>query len=225
MGAPDDETMALKVQLKDLLLKRENIEGDIALRAERLEVSGVGRTGSLVDKEGFPRADVDIASIRTDRRRLTELTNDHKALTKAMDQLLQQLHATQKPQNGHAQPHTPSSSRPAQRSEAIVEPAAPSASQLAHSRPFAKIDEVSEHSPASTAGLQVGDLLVGIGDVFLADSSPQEAMAQVASTVRRSRDTELVVLVLRRGLEVTVQLKPSMWAGAGLLGCHIVPLH
>ena len=183
MGAPDDETMALKVQLKDLLLKRENIEGDIALRAERLEVSGVGRTGSLVDKEGFPRADVDIASIRTDRRRLTgcvsfrmlpdslaavliytdevsrclhaELTNDHKALTKAMDQLLQQLHATQKPQNGHAQPHTPSSSRPAQRSEAIVEPAAPSASQLAHSRPFAKIDEVSEHSPASTAGLQV----------------------------------------------------------------------
>ena len=71
MGAPDDETMALKVQLKDLLLKRENIEGDIALRAERLEASGVGRTGSLVDKEGFPRADVDIASIRADRRRLT----------------------------------------------------------------------------------------------------------------------------------------------------------
>ena len=36
---------------------------------------------------------------------------------------------------------------------------------------------------------------------------------------------ELVVLVLRRGLEVTVKLKPSVWAGAGLLGCHIVPLH
>ena len=32
--------------------------------------------------------------------------------------------------------------------------------------------------------LQVGDLLVGIGDVCLADSSPQEAMAQVASIVR-----------------------------------------
>ena len=166
-----------------------------------------------------------------------ELTNDHKALTKAMDQLLQQLHATQKPQNGHAQPHISESSRPAQRSEAMTEPAAHSASQLAHSRPFAKIDQVSEHSPASTAGLQVicsplcgvclacklkqgimtltmcshpatshvyckgrrctlplgdhdthgvqvGDLLVGIGDVFSADSSPQEAMAQVASIVR-----------------------------------------
>ena len=32
--------------------------------------------------------------------------------------------------------------------------------------------------------LQVGDLLVGIGDVLLADSSPQEAMAQVASIVQ-----------------------------------------
>ena len=84
-----------------------------------------------------------------------ELTNDHKALTKAMDQLLQQLHATQKPQNGHAQSHTSHPSRPAQRSEAVVENPARSASQLAHSRPFAKIDEVSEHSPASTAGLEV----------------------------------------------------------------------
>ena len=43
--------------------------------------------------------------------------------------------------------------------------------------------------------------------------------------LQRSRDTELVVQVLRRGLEVTVKLKPSVWAGDGLLGCHIVPLH
>ena len=84
-----------------------------------------------------------------------ELTNDHKALTKAMDQLLQQLHATQKPQNGHAQLHISSSSQPTQSSEGMLEPAACSASQLAHSRPFAKIDGVSKHSPASTAGLQV----------------------------------------------------------------------
>ncbi len=62
--------MALKVQLKDLALKRESIEGDIALRSERLEASGVGRTGSLVDKEGFPRADIDVAAVRGDRQRI-----------------------------------------------------------------------------------------------------------------------------------------------------------
>ena len=68
--AADDRLMSLKVQLKDLALKRESIEGDIALRSQRLEASGVGRTGSLVDKEGFPRADVDVAAIRTDRQRI-----------------------------------------------------------------------------------------------------------------------------------------------------------
>ena len=43
--------------------------------------------------------------------------------------------------------------------------------------------------------------------------------------LQRSRDAELTVLVLRKGLEVTLKLKPSVWAGDGLLGCHIVPLH
>ena len=62
--------MALQVQLKDLALRRESIEGDIALRSERLEASGVGRTGSLVDKEGFPRADIDVAAVRFDRQRI-----------------------------------------------------------------------------------------------------------------------------------------------------------
>ena len=62
--------MALKVQLKDLALKRESIEGDIALRSERLEASGVGRSGSLVDKEGFPRADIDVTGVRVDRQRI-----------------------------------------------------------------------------------------------------------------------------------------------------------
>ena len=68
--ATDEQRMALKVQLKDLALKRESIEGDIALRSNRLEASGVGRSGSLVDKEGFPRTDVDIAGVRTDRQRI-----------------------------------------------------------------------------------------------------------------------------------------------------------
>ena len=67
--------MAPKVQLEDLALKRECIEGDISLRLKRLEASGVGRNGSLVDKEGFPRADIDIAAVRTDRQRIAGTCN------------------------------------------------------------------------------------------------------------------------------------------------------
>lgn len=45
---------SLKVQLKDLMLKREEIEGDVALRSARLEAAGVGLHGSLVDPEVAP---------------------------------------------------------------------------------------------------------------------------------------------------------------------------
>ena len=42
---------SLKVQLKDLMLRREEIEGDVALRSARLDAAGVGLQGSLVDSE------------------------------------------------------------------------------------------------------------------------------------------------------------------------------
>lgn len=93
----------IKVQVRDLMLKREDIEADVSLRSERLDAAGVGLHGSLLDKEvwsrislrfsylfrpvnvvcddlvqchhsqGYPRADIDIMSIRTDRQRIAGL--------------------------------------------------------------------------------------------------------------------------------------------------------
>ncbi|KAK9914946.1 hypothetical protein WJX75_002695 [Coccomyxa subellipsoidea] len=60
----------IKVQVRDLMLKREDIEADVSLRSERLDAAGVGLHGSLLDKEGYPRADIDIMSIRIDRQRI-----------------------------------------------------------------------------------------------------------------------------------------------------------
>ena len=45
------EASALKVQLQDLMLKREAVEGDISLRSQRLTTARVGLKGSLVDKD------------------------------------------------------------------------------------------------------------------------------------------------------------------------------
>lgn len=45
---------ALKVHLQDLMLKREEIEGDISLRSQRLTAAGVGLKGSLVDGDVRP---------------------------------------------------------------------------------------------------------------------------------------------------------------------------
>lgn len=39
-----------------------------------------------------------------------------------------------------------------------------------------------------------------------------------------SKDAELTTVVLRKGLETVLKLRPAVWAGQGLLGCHIKPL-
>ncbi|KAL4428566.1 hypothetical protein ABPG77_008878 [Micractinium sp. CCAP 211/92] len=57
----------LKAQLRRLEAQRGAIEAEIAQRSARLEAAGVGMQARLVDEEGFPRADVDVAAIRADR--------------------------------------------------------------------------------------------------------------------------------------------------------------
>jgi hypothetical protein len=79
---------------------------------------------------------------------LAELSNDHKALTKQIDDLLQTLHAAVKPSV---------SRQPASRADAPV--AVPHLAQQPADRPFALVDEVSAESPASSAGIQVTGML------------------------------------------------------------------
>lgn len=43
--------------------------------------------------QGFPRADIDVHAVRLDRNAVIRLTNDHKALSQQMEQLLHKLHA------------------------------------------------------------------------------------------------------------------------------------
>lgn len=43
--------------------------------------------------QGYPRADIDVHAVRTDRQRLICLSNDHKQLTSRIEQQLYALHA------------------------------------------------------------------------------------------------------------------------------------
>lgn len=52
--------------------------------------------GALVDNEGFPRADIDIYSVRVARQKVLRLQNDHKALMKMLELKLHQLHAQER---------------------------------------------------------------------------------------------------------------------------------
>lgn len=43
--------------------------------------------------QGFPRSDIDVAAVRSDRQAIIRLTNDHKALSGQLEQLLHKVHA------------------------------------------------------------------------------------------------------------------------------------
>lgn len=90
--------------------------------------------------------------------------------------------------------------------------------------PFALIDQVSEQSPASRAGLRVGDRLIRMGDVE-ADDIATQGMSVLAGVVRNHEGRPLAVAVLSDNGEVrNLRLTPATWEGQGLLGCHLTPI-
>ena len=87
--------------------------------------------------------------------------------------------------------------------------------------------QVSDGSPADTAGLEVGDLVLRFGDV---DISHPKGLGGVVDTVRDRQGQEVAVTVLRsdgRGGQQpgtkSLTLVPQTWSGRGLLGAHLIP--
>lgn len=87
--------------------------------------------------------------------------------------------------------------------------------------------QVSHGSPADTAGLEVGDLVLRFGNV---DISHPKGLGGVVDTVREQQGQEVAVTVLRRdgaggqqsGTK-SLTLVPKTWSGRGLLGVHLIP--
>lgn len=187
--------------------------------------NGPGVSGSLVDQEGFPRADIDIPSIRAQRQRLAVLQTDHKTLMKEIDHYMHVALApsntdtTTEPDdinnNTSETPTTSTDTNPTTSTQPTIPP-----------RPaFAKVDEVSPDSPAADAGLQLNDEIIAFGDVSLRIyPSPRETMTALPALLRNHVGRQVEVVVRRMREIVNLQLTPRQWSGNGLLGCHIVPL-
>jgi 26S proteasome regulatory subunit N4 len=86
--------------------------------------------------------------------------------------------------------------------------------------PFARINAVAPHSPAATAGLIEGDLVLRFGSVE--HDSHLSTIAEIVPATAEMRGS-LTVVVLRAGERLELTLKPQPWEGRGMLGCHIVP--
>lgn len=105
-------------------------------------------------------------------------------------------------------------------------PGSQAATQGSHAPvPFAMVDEVSEGSPAESAGVRVGDQVCAFGEVVgVASGSGSQLLPRVAQVLAGSEGTAVRMLVLRAGTPVILSLTPRRWEGRGLLGCHLRPL-
>lgn len=110
--------------------------------------------------------------------------------------------------------------------------------------PFAVVDSVAVDSPASSAGIHEGDLIIQFGNItYYNPSSMQDVAALVPEVAARKGGVDITVLRPRRpqgiseeeverndemGVEATAHvirkftIQPRPWGGRGLLGCHIV---
>lgn len=209
----------IKAQIKAVISERGMVEREVELITSRLDSSLVSSTGSLLDKDGYPRSDIDVHAVRTDRHRLILLTNDHKALTSRIEKLMHALHAASSPDASHQKP-TPAGNNPAIDHEVSASISMPS------STPFALIDAISEGSPSSTCFL-VGDRVLQIGTVSRLsshDQSGRELLVAASQVIAGSEGEEVVVKIIREGRELTVTIRPQRWSGRGLLGCNFQPI-
>ncbi|UVC49889.1 proteasome regulatory protein [Theileria orientalis] len=82
--------------------KRKNIELEMEALMDYLhsdECKNVGLKGALVDKEEFPRDDIDIYAVRKARGRVTCLKNDYERLTEEIERKLHELHSDYRKNN------------------------------------------------------------------------------------------------------------------------------
>ncbi|CAN4113220.1 unnamed protein product [Withania somnifera] len=219
----------LKEETMKLMDERANKEAEMDVIIQRLcQPGGPGLSGNLVDSEGFPRTDIDIPTVRADRRRLAELRNDHKIMTEKIDQNIQVLHSARLasiPSSVKDSDDTAglgvqgsavnigSSSSPGN----YIVTAATSAAMdvdVVFSRPFAVIDEITEASPAAEDGLQLGDQVVRFGNV----QSVENLLQLLAAEAQSNQGRAVSMTVMRQGAMTNIQVTPRVWQGRGLLG-------
>ncbi|XP_056138603.1 26S proteasome non-ATPase regulatory subunit 9 isoform X2 [Lampris incognitus] len=204
-GSDGGKSVITMEDVQNLIKKKDDIEEQIKAYYDVLD-DGVGVASPLVDADGYPRADVNLYQIRAARHSISCLQNDHKAIMLEIEDALHRLHAREK------------AKREQDEAEAQAE-------ALAHDvtlpSPFARVEVVTQGSPASRADIRVGDEIIEFGSV---NTGNFQNLQNIASVVQHSEGKPLRVTVIRNGQRTQMTFTPQRWSGRGLLGCNIVPI-
>ncbi|KAK0632005.1 hypothetical protein B0T14DRAFT_417832 [Immersiella caudata] len=203
------------LSLAELQRKKDNVEAELKALGSVLDSHGVDMNTSLITRDGFPRADLDVAQIRTTRARIIHLRNDYKDLMNVIEKHLHEHFATLEDND---EPEAPAAgSAPTILPDSVPETL---------DQPFAKVNSVVENSPAQTAGLKAGDLIRNFGYV---NHGNHDNLRKVAECVQGNEGQNILVKVSRTSGGSTQELRLTLvprrdWGGRGLLGCHVLPL-
>ncbi|XP_014471084.1 PREDICTED: 26S proteasome non-ATPase regulatory subunit 9 [Dinoponera quadriceps] len=200
----DMELQEAKDAVFALIKEKDKIESDLRALKEVLDNNHVGMSEPLVDTEGYPRQDIDVYQVRRTRHDIICLTNDHKALMTKIEEGLHKIHAL-------------TGSNDAQ--QGIID--APNSRETETSEPFLRVNLISPGSPAESAGLQVGDLILEFGSIRYRNF---KALTDIKRLAENSRYKAINVKIKRKSDIMILTLTPHPWVGEGLLGCNVIPL-
>ncbi|POS85012.1 hypothetical protein EPUL_002446, partial [Erysiphe pulchra] len=147
-----------------LQAKKDNLESEIRALGSVLKSHNVDMKTPLLTTDGYPRADLDVALIRTTRARINYLLNDLKELMEIIEQRLHAHFAQLSKDNTSEEPSCLHADKP----EPFLH-SDPSLHPQESLLPFAKVSSIVDKSPAASAGLQVGDLIKSFGYVNISN--------------------------------------------------------
>ncbi|KAK4931658.1 hypothetical protein LTR28_011516, partial [Elasticomyces elasticus] len=186
---PSANGSKVPLTLGQLMDEKDRLEAELSALGSVLDSHGVNMNTSLTTFDGFPRADLDVAQIRTTRARIIELKNDYKDLMKKIETGLHEYYAAGA---AVATASIPSSlqTTSARVSTTGTSSNGASASTPALEAPFAKVNSVVVASPADTAGLRAGDRITRFGSV---DWMNHEKLSRVAQVVSQNEGRPILV--------------------------------
>ncbi|SSD61754.1 uncharacterized protein SCODWIG_03515 [Saccharomycodes ludwigii] len=172
----------------------------------------------LINRDGYPRDDVDIFTIRLLRQNCNMLKND---LTHLIDYIHVEMGKYW--EGVDKKKGTSNSTITNNNDNATFDPIQAS--------PFCKITGVLKGSPSDQCGLQDNDLLCRIGAIdTLKYYSSHDKLLGVSNYVKEHIDREIPVMIKRKqngafiNLELTLIPNSNNWDGPGILGCTLVKI-
>lgn len=224
--------------LKSLIQKRDEIEEEIESTSSELKgYSHLNYDKELVDREGFPRDDLDFGKLQEYKKlkkRLNELLYDFKELTKEIEVKMLKFHEDTREEAEIKMREMEEEKKKKEMEEEEENDNFPLKNENIEENignynpkmeeedeetfpPFCKIVEVKISSPADKAGLRPGDLLIRYGKVTSLNHNELKALVDVTKSFF---EKEIQVRVKRGEEEVDFVVVPREWEGPGILGCR-----